>query len=119
MIKQNNMEPTKCVFCDEVIPAGRIKALPKTKTCVNCSTAGMKRGVTVTLGEGDHTCNELVIMDEKEYFEYKQAEVKAYGTVPPMMDNVYSPDELFAEVVAERAPKEINYGSIDNSNLSE
>lgn len=115
----NKVNHMNCVHCLQPIAEGRLKALPNTKTCVECSTAGMKRGVTVTLGEGDHTCNELVIMDEQEYFKFKQAEAKAYGTPPPVMEDIYSPDEIFAEVAAKRATSEIDYKSLDNSNLSE
>lgn len=115
----NKVNHMNCVHCLQPIAEGRLKALPNTKTCVECSTAGMKRGVTVTLGEGDHTCNELVIMDEQEYFKFKQAEAKAYGTPPPIMEDVYSPDEIFAEVTAKRSTTDINYKSLDNSNLSE
>ena len=115
----NKVNHMNCVHCLQPIAEGRLKALPNTKTCVECSTAGMKRGVTVTLGEGDHTCNELVIMDEQEYFKFKQAEAKAYGTPPPVMEDIYSPDEIFAEVVAKRSTTDINYKSLDNSNLSE
>ena len=115
----NKVNHMNCVHCLQPIAEGRLKALPNTRTCVECSTAGMKRGVTVTLGEGDHTCNELVIMDEQEYFKFKQAEAKAYGTPPPIMEDIYSPDEIFAEVVAKRSTTDINYKSLDNSNLSE
>jgi hypothetical protein len=115
----NKVNHMNCVHCQQPIAQGRLKALPNTKTCVECSTAGMKRGLTVTLGEGDHTCNELVIMEEKEYFQYKQAEAKVYGTLPPVMEDVYSPNELFAEVSQNRATKEIDYKTMDNSNLSE
>jgi hypothetical protein len=115
----NKVNHMNCVHCLQPIAEGRLKALPNTKTCVECSTAGMKRGVTVTLGEGDHTCNELVIMDEQEYFKFKQAEAKAYGTPPPAMEDVYSPNEIFAEVSAKRSTTEIDYKSLDNSNLSE
>ena len=115
----NKVNHMNCVHCLQPIAEGRLKALPNTKTCVECSTAGMKRGVTVTLGEGDHTCNELVIMDEQEYFKFKQAEAKAYGTPPPIMEDIYSPDEIFAEVAAKRPTNEIDYKSLDNSNLSE
>ena len=115
----NKVNHMNCVHCLQPIAEGRLKALPNTKTCVECSTAGMKRGVTVTLGEGDHTCNELVIMDEQEYFKFKQAEAKAYGTPPPVMEDVYSPNEIFAEVSAKRSTTEIDNKSLDNSNLSE
>jgi hypothetical protein len=34
---------------------------------VNCSTTGPKIGVTIQVGEGDHTFNDLVILDEEDY----------------------------------------------------
>ncbi len=59
-----------CVACGAVIPPGRLKALPGTKVCVNCSTAGRKKAVTVVGGEGEDTFNDIVIMDDKNYQEY-------------------------------------------------
>ncbi len=59
-----------CVACGAVIPSGRLKALPGTKVCVNCSTAGRKKAVTVVGGEGEDTFNDIVIMDDKNYQEY-------------------------------------------------
>ncbi len=53
-----------CVACGAVIPSGRLKALPGTKVCVNCSTAGRKKAVTVVGGEGEDTFNDIVIMDD-------------------------------------------------------
>jgi len=68
------MEDRKCVRCQEVINPLRIKALPNTLTCVDCSTVGAKRGVSVMLGEKDHTWNDMVIMDPEEFeiFEAKK-----------------------------------------------
>jgi RNA polymerase-binding transcription factor DksA len=45
----------KCIKC-----ARRLKALPGTKTCVNCSGARMKGAVTLMKGEGDHTWIETI-----------------------------------------------------------
>ena len=61
------MIPVDCIFCNTPIPEGRLKALPGTKTCVNCSTASPKKGIPVVLGSGDHTCNELMIVEDKDY----------------------------------------------------
>jgi len=68
------MEDRKCIKCQEVINPLRIKALPKTMTCVDCSTVGIKKGVSVMLGEKDHTWNDMMIMepDEVEIFETKK-----------------------------------------------
>ena len=49
------MDKRFCTVCGEEINPLRVKALPDTKTCVNHSTVGAKRGRILTLGEGDHT----------------------------------------------------------------
>ena len=59
-----------CISCDEVIHPGRLRALPGTKVCIECSTTGRKKAVTVVGGEGEDTFNDIVIMDEKNYQEY-------------------------------------------------
>jgi hypothetical protein len=61
------MEKRLCTVCQEEINPLRVKALPDTKTCVNHSTVGAKRGRILTLGEGDHTYNEIEILDEDVY----------------------------------------------------
>jgi hypothetical protein len=61
------MDKRFCTVCGEEINPLRVKALPDTKTCVNHSTVGAKRGRILTLGEGDHTYNEIEIMDEETY----------------------------------------------------
>ncbi len=60
----------QCVSCREVIPEGRLKALPGATTCVNCSSSKMKRSITVTKGEGEDTYNDLIIMDHEVYEHY-------------------------------------------------
>ncbi len=35
--------------------------------CVDCSTVGAKKGVPVVRGAGDHTWNEIEIVEEKDY----------------------------------------------------
>ena len=59
-----------CNGCDNPIPVGRLKALPGTKVCVNCSTAGRKKAVTIVGGNKEDTFNDIVIMDDKDYQEY-------------------------------------------------
>ena len=61
------MEKRLCVVCNEEINPLRIKALPTATTCVEHSTATPKRGRILTLGEGDHTYNEIEILDEDVY----------------------------------------------------
>jgi len=56
-----------CNGCGVEIAPGRLKALPDTKVCVECSSAKPKRPVTVTRGTGDNTYQETVILNHDEY----------------------------------------------------
>lgn len=59
---------SKCIVCQEEIPAGRLKALPGTKTCVNHSTASKFAVNIVSYGDaeaGELTQEVEVIRDER------------------------------------------------------
>jgi hypothetical protein len=64
----------KCIKCLEVINPLRIKALPNTKVCVECSTAGAYQAVTTTEGNGDHTWNDLQILTQDQFDNYQKSE---------------------------------------------
>lgn len=49
-----------CISCENEIPAGRLKALPSTQTCTDCSTTGRVGGHTVISGK--NTYSELEIL---------------------------------------------------------
>lgn len=66
------MSNKNCIKCDQEINPLRLKALPGTKTCVGCSTTGAKKGIIVTLGEKDHTCNEVMFLEPEEYNVYSK-----------------------------------------------
>ncbi len=55
-----------CIKCRQEINPLRIKALPNTKTCVDCSTVGAKKGVSMVFGEKDHTWNDMIILDAQD-----------------------------------------------------
>jgi len=57
----------KCIVCGQIIPEGRLKALPGVQTCVEHSTSSRKKGIVKTVGEGDHTYNDLDIVDEETF----------------------------------------------------
>ena len=84
-----------CKSCGEEIHPGRLKALPTATTCVECSTTGRKAGVTVTLGEGDHTYNEIIIMEHDDFVKYKEVEAafRNKGVVTPVTDVFNLDDE--------------------------
>ena len=54
----------KCIKYDKEIHPLRIKVLPNTKVCVECSTAKPKQGITIQRGEGDHTYEETIVIEE-------------------------------------------------------
>ena len=64
-----------CIVCKEEIPAGRIKIIPHTKTCVNHSTTTAYQVRSVNTGKSaDDAEQEIVIIkcDElaKRFDEY-------------------------------------------------
>ncbi|MDB9847629.1 hypothetical protein OAC50_00420 [bacterium] len=63
---------TKCVKCKGEIHPLRIKALPTTKVCVDCSSTGCYKAVTTTNGTGDHTWNDIEIMTPEQYEDYQK-----------------------------------------------
>ena len=52
-----------CNSCGEPMPELRT-TLYGYKFCVNCSTTKPKKALNVTFGEGDHTFNETIIIDD-------------------------------------------------------
>ena len=61
-----------CVGCNEQIHPKRVEILPNTKTCVDCSTTGAKRGIPVLHGnvDKDDTWVDMVFMEADEYENY-------------------------------------------------
>jgi hypothetical protein len=92
-----------CKSCGEEIHPGRLKALPTATTCVECSTTGRKAGVTVTLGEGDHTYNEIIIMEHDDFVKYKEVEAtfRNKGVIAPVTDVFNLNDESDVDHVTE------------------
>jgi len=59
------MEETLCIQCGNPIPEGRLKALPHTMTCVECSIVGKKKAFRVITGKT--TYHELEFVSEAMY----------------------------------------------------
>lgn len=95
----------KCMSCGEEIHPKRLEILPSTQTCVTCSTTGRKAGVTVTLGEGDHTYNETIIMEQEEFLKYKEFERKFHGK---RKDDIPHPEEEIDEDEEEENENELD-----------
>ena len=64
-----------CIGCGEQIHPKRVEILPNTKTCVDCSTTGAKRGIPVLHGnvEKDDTWVDMVFLEQDEFEQYEQA----------------------------------------------
>ena len=68
----------KCRKCGEEIPEARLKALPNTETCVNCSGVQKKAGFPMVTGKTEYT--DLQIVDRSTYERLMQLqERKGYG----------------------------------------
>tara|TARA_X000001316_G_scaffold12177_2_gene6055 strand:+ start:967 stop:1347 length:381 start_codon:yes stop_codon:yes gene_type:complete len=73
------LEMTTCPSCNkEVLPVKR-KELGY-HVCVNCSTAKPVVGITTVEGTGDHTYNDIIIMDQDRARSIAQKEAELKGT---------------------------------------
>ena len=62
--------------CGVQIPTARLKILPNTHTCVNCSDVKTKKPVIVQHGQGDHTYIETIFLEHEDYVQYVEEETK-------------------------------------------
>ena len=75
-----------CKVCEQPMPELRLTKYGYN-FCVTCSETGNrvkpKQGVAVTMGEGDHTWVETIIMDEDQYkiYENTQKALKNLGKI--------------------------------------
>jgi hypothetical protein len=87
-----------CIKCKIEIPEKRLLALPHTVTCVNCSTTGAYKSVTITCGEGEDTWQETKIMSESEYNIYMRTErkINEMNGIPTIsnFDQIFLEDDL-------------------------
>lgn len=75
-----------CILCGVEIPPKRIKILPQTKHCVNCSDTAAYKAVSVTCGEGEDTWNEIRILDDKDYENYLKVEKQINKIIKQSID---------------------------------
>ena len=72
------LEMITCPSCSEdVLPVKR-KELGY-HVCVSCSTVKPKVGVTTVEGKGDHTYNDLLVMEQDVYISIKKKEAELTG----------------------------------------
>jgi len=58
-----------CIRCGEQINPKRLKILPETKICVNCSTTNKLVGVPIAIGKGEEIYTDLNIMTQESFKE--------------------------------------------------
>lgn len=63
------MKMIPCIRCKNDMPELR-KIQYGYNFCVKCSTVGIKKAISIQKGNGDHTWNETLIVDENHYNEY-------------------------------------------------
>lgn len=105
----------KCISCGEEIHPKRIEILPNTTQCVKCSTTGKKAGVTITLGEGDHTYNETVILEPEEFAQLQEIETKLYGK---RKDDIPHPEEEIDEEETDEDDEDTLLDGIEELNIN-
>ena len=79
MVKAMQLEMMKCPRCsEEKLPVKR-KELGY-HVCIDCSTAKPVVGITTVEGSGDHTYNDIIIMDQDKAAAIAQREAQLKGT---------------------------------------
>lgn len=73
-----NLEMIPCPKCGDDFPKLR-KELYNYHTCVNCSTTEPVVGITTVEGTGDHTYNDLIIMDQQTARRIAEKEAEITG----------------------------------------
>lgn len=63
-----------CIKCGNIIPEARLKILPNTNCCVNCSTVQKKVGFQII--DGKTTYSELDIVDPDSEAAYNLSRMK-------------------------------------------
>ncbi len=59
----NNINYIDCIVCNQPMPELRLTKFGY-KNCINCSTTKPKQAVNAQFGEGDHTFNEIVFIED-------------------------------------------------------
>jgi hypothetical protein len=67
-----------CIICGEVIPEGRVKAIPDVETCIEHSDAKRKKGFSVISSKT--TYSESDIVDDVIYKKLKKLDRKGWHT---------------------------------------
>lgn len=86
-----------CPRCGEPFPELR-KTQYGYNFCVDCSDVDAVVGITTVEGSGDHTYNDIIIMDKKKALSIAKAEAEAMGRRVPDPIEILNMDRDEAEV---------------------
>ena len=75
---QNNVQMLQCPACGEYTLHPKRKELG-FHVCVNCSSTDKVVGITTVEGTGDHTWNDIIIMDRKKAMSIAAREAELKG----------------------------------------
>jgi len=73
-----SMQMLKCPACSEMTLHPKRKEMGY-HVCINCSTAKPVVGITTVEGTGDHTYNDIIIMDQDRARSIAQKEAELKG----------------------------------------
>lgn len=85
--------------------------------CVDCSDVESVVGITTVEGSGDHTYNDIIIMDRKKALNIARAEAEAMGRKVPDPVEILDMDRDEAEVSQSVKEKVNNVLDEDTSNV--
>ena len=102
------LEMITCPSCSEdVLPVLR-KELG-FHVCIQCSTVKPKVGVTTVEGKGDHTYNDIIIMEQDTYISIKKKEAELAGkSVHIEMLDLDKDEAAVSQSVKEEVTKVLN-----------
>lgn len=111
------LEMIKCPKCGNDFPLKR-KELGY-HVCVNCSTTKPVVGITTLEGSGDHTYNDLIIMDQDKAFAIARAEAEIRGQRVDIeiLDFDNEPDENEISQSIKDSVKKLNDGEEDEEEM--
>lgn len=105
-----------CPRCGEPFPELR-KTQYGYNFCVDCSDVDAVVGITTVEGSGDHTYNDIIIMDRKKAFQIAKAEAEAMGRKAPDAIEILDMDRDEAEVSQSVKEKVTSVLDEDTSNV--
>lgn len=79
------LEMIECPKCGNDFPKLR-KEKYGYHVCVNCSTVKAVVGVTTVEGSGDHTYNDLIVMDQDQFMSIKRKEAELSGKKADLLE---------------------------------